>query len=245
MKDRADYARKGIARGPQRSSPSPTTTASSSAPRTRRPTLAQDQRDLRPHRLRRGRQVQRVRPAAHRRRAPRRPQGLLVQPRGRRRPQPGQQLRPDARPGLHPRDEADGGRDPRRRGRRTTPADDQLFHILYDGTVIDEHRLHRARRRGRAPSPTPHGGAAWPGGSTSPTRSAPRSAPSPGPDRTLDAPTTSRSRCSTATAPAGRSGASSDESSSSVLRPPDRGRADGAAPEPRRSPTCVRGRAAR
>ena len=41
---------------------------------------AQGQRDLRPHRLRRGRQVQRVRPAPHRRRPPRRPQGLPVQP---------------------------------------------------------------------------------------------------------------------------------------------------------------------
>ena len=80
---------------------------------------AQGQRDLRPHRLRRRRPVQRVRPAAHRRRAPRRPQGLPVQPRGRRRPQPGQRVRPDPRPGLHPRDQADGGRDPRRRGRAT------------------------------------------------------------------------------------------------------------------------------
>ena len=105
MKDRADYARKGIARG-----------RSLVARRLRRrhPDLrrepvdhaAQDQRDLRPHRLRRRRQVQRVRPAAHRRRARRRPQGLLLQPRGRRRPQPGQPVRPDPRPDLHPRDEA-------------------------------------------------------------------------------------------------------------------------------------------
>ena len=38
----------------------------------------EDQRDLRPHRVRGGRQVQRVPDAARRRRAPRRPQGLLV-----------------------------------------------------------------------------------------------------------------------------------------------------------------------
>ena len=134
MKDRADYARKGIARG---------RSLAARGLRRRHPDLrrepvehpAQGQRDLRPHRLRRRRQVQRVRPAPHRRRAPRRPQGLLVQPRGRRRPQPRQPVRPDPRPGLHPRDEADGGRDPRRRDRRTTPAHDQLFHILYDGTV--------------------------------------------------------------------------------------------------------------
>ena len=137
MKDRADYARKGIARG------------RSLAGRRLRPGhpdlrrepvvhAAQDQRDLRPHRLRRGRQVQRVRPAAHRRRARRRPQGLRLQPRGRRRPQPGQPVRLDPGPDLHPRDEADGGRDPRGRGRAPTRADDQLFHILYDGTVMDE-----------------------------------------------------------------------------------------------------------
>ena len=95
MKDRADYARKGIARG---------RSLIALGLRRRHRHLrrepvddpAQGQRDLRPHRLRRGRQVQRVRPAPHRRRPPRRPQGLLVQPRGRRRPQPGQPVRPDA-----------------------------------------------------------------------------------------------------------------------------------------------------
>ena len=79
--------------------------------------------------------------------------GYSVQPRGRRRPQPGQPVRPDPRPDLHPRDEADGGRDPRRRGRARSRGDDQMFHILYDGTVMDEHELQRARRRGRRRSP--------------------------------------------------------------------------------------------
>ena len=52
----------------------------------------------------------------------------------------GQSVRADPRPGVHPRDEADGSRDPRRRGRLR--ADDyQLFHILYDGTVMDERRF--------------------------------------------------------------------------------------------------------
>ena len=117
MKDRADYARKGIARGRALAA----AVYDDGIVIVRREPVehaAQDQRDLRPHRLRRRRQVQRVRPAARRRRARRRPQGLPVQPRRRRRPQPGQPVRADPRPDLHPRDEADGGRDPRGRGRR-------------------------------------------------------------------------------------------------------------------------------
>ena len=120
MKDRADYARKGIARGRAL-----VAAALRRRHRHRRREqlrdAAQGQRDLRPHRLRRRRPVQRVRPAARRRRPGRRPQGLPVQPRRRRRPQPRQPVRPDPRPDLHPRDEADGGRDPRRRGRRRRP----------------------------------------------------------------------------------------------------------------------------
>ena len=86
MKDRADYARKGIARG--RSlvacesaadgiiwSP---TTAPARCPRSARSTTAIA--------FAGGRQVQRVPDAARRRRPPRRPQGLLVLPRGRERP---------------------------------------------------------------------------------------------------------------------------------------------------------------
>ena len=87
------------------------------------PHALQDQRDLRPHRVRRRRQVQRVRDAAHRRRPPRRPQGLLVRARRRERPLARQRVRADARAGLHPRDEAVRGRDPRRAGgRRPGPA---------------------------------------------------------------------------------------------------------------------------
>ena len=77
MKDRADYARKGIARG---------RSLVAARLRRRHPHLrrepvehaAQGQRDLRPHRLRRRRQVQRVRPAAHRRR-PRTPTSRATQ----------------------------------------------------------------------------------------------------------------------------------------------------------------------
>ena len=73
-------------------------------------------------------------------RAARRRQGLPVQPGGRRRPVPGQPLRPVHRQRLHPRDEAARGRDPVAEvGRRA--GGDQLFHILYDGTVVDEDRF--------------------------------------------------------------------------------------------------------
>ena len=149
MKDRADYARKGIARGRSLVAAAPTTTASSSAPRTRRRTLRKvseiydriafagvgrynefDQlriagvrhADLKGYSF--SREDVDARSLAN----------AYAQILGR---------------GLHPRDEADGGRDPRRRGRRRRRGDDQLFHILYDGTVVDEHGYTRPRRRGR------------------------------------------------------------------------------------------------
>ena len=93
MKDRAEYAQKGIARGRslvavrlRRRHPD----------RGREPVAlaAQGERDLRPDRLRRRGQVQRVRPAARGRGPPRRHQGLRLQPRGRRRPLARQPLRP-------------------------------------------------------------------------------------------------------------------------------------------------------
>ena len=66
MKDRADYARKGIARGRSLVG----VICADGHPRRRREPVGhapQGQRDLRPHRLRRRRSLQRVRPAAHRR----------------------------------------------------------------------------------------------------------------------------------------------------------------------------------
>ena len=137
MKDRADYARKGIARG--RSLVAFSVSRRHRARRRERvPHAVQDQRDLRPHRVRRRRQVQRVRDAARRRRAPGRPQGLLVRARRRERARARQRVRPDPRPGVHPRDEAVRGGDPRRAGGRRPVEDDELYHILYDGTVMDE-----------------------------------------------------------------------------------------------------------
>ena len=116
MKDRAEYAQKGIARG---RSLVATVYDNGIADRGRQPVAlpAQDQRDLRPHRLRRRGQVQRVRPAAGVGHPPRRHQGLRLQPRGRRRPVAGQSLRPVPGPGLHPRDEAARGGDPGGRAR--------------------------------------------------------------------------------------------------------------------------------
>ena len=63
-------------------------------------------------------QVQRVREPPRRRRPPRRPARLLLRPSRRHRPQPRQRLRPDPRHDLHRDAEALRGRDRRRRGRR-------------------------------------------------------------------------------------------------------------------------------
>ena len=147
MKDRAEYAQKGIARG---RSLVATIYDDGVAHRGREPVAlaAQDQRDLRPHRLRRRRQVQRVRPAPRGRRPPRRHQGLRLQPRGRRRPVAGQPLRPVPRQRLHPRDEAARGRDPGGRA-RATARPDQLYHIAYEGTITDEDRFAVLGRRRR------------------------------------------------------------------------------------------------
>ena len=51
-----------------------------------------------------------------------------------------QRVRADARPGVHARDEAVRGRAPRRRGR--PPDDDhaEMYHLFYDGVVMDEQR---------------------------------------------------------------------------------------------------------
>ena len=117
MKDKADYARKGIARG---------RVGHRSRVHRRDPVhrrepvgdAAQDLRDLRPHRVRRGRQVQRVRAAAHRRHPLGRRQGLLVLPRGRHREGSGQRLLADPRQHLHVRGQALRVRDPGRVGGR-------------------------------------------------------------------------------------------------------------------------------
>ena len=135
MKDRADYARKGIARGRALVA---VRFVDGIVDRRREPVrhAAQGQRDLRPHRVRRRRQVQRVRPAPRRRRPGRRPQGLPVLARRRRRPQPRQQYAQmlgnifthEMKPMEVEILVAEVGLD---------PAGDQMFHILYDGTVVD------------------------------------------------------------------------------------------------------------
>ena len=78
------------------------------------------------------------------------PQGLLVQPRGRRRPEPRQRLRPDAGRRVHPRDQAHGGRD---RGGRAGHRPGQrraVPHLLrrHGGRRGGLHRPGRGRGRG-------------------------------------------------------------------------------------------------
>ena len=63
-------------------------------------------------------------------RAPRRHQGLRLQPGGRRRPLAGQPLRPVPGQRVHPRDEAARGGDPRGRAGRRRPARPALPHRL-------------------------------------------------------------------------------------------------------------------
>ena len=216
MKDRADYARKGIARG---------RSLIGARLRRRHPHLrrepvehaAQGQRDLRPHRLRRRRPVQRVRPAPHRRRPPRRPEGLLVQPRGRRRPQPGQPVRPDPRPDLHPRDEADGGRDPRGRGRRRSRPTTSCS--TSSTTARSSTRtLQRARRRGRGDRRAARGVVA---AKASTLEAAPRSPSTALSDRAHRRGRDPRSTCPR-TAPPGRSRIEVAASSSSRATRPRR-----------------------
>ena len=161
MKDRADYARKGIARGRSLVALECAAGVLIVADNPSR-TLSQDQRDLRPHRVRRGRQVQRVPDAAHRRRPPRRPQGLLVLARGRERQGARQRVRADARPGLHARDEAVRGRAPRRRGRptpttttpRCTTSSTTASSWTSRATRCSAARPSRSPRRSRSSTPT-------------------------------------------------------------------------------------------
>ena len=117
MKDRADYARKGIARG---RSVVVLQYDDGIAFATENPSRALHKVSEIYDRiaLRGGRQVQRVREPAGRRRPVRRPARLLLRPRGRQRARARQRVRADARHGVHHRVQAARGRDRRRRGRR-------------------------------------------------------------------------------------------------------------------------------
>ena len=138
MRDRSEYARKGIARG--RSVVVLTYAGGVLFVAENLSTrAAQGQRDLRPDRLRRGRPVQRVREPAPRRRPACRPARLLLRPARRHRPGAGQRVRADAGRDLHRAAEAVRGGDLRRRGRRAgSPDADELYRLTYDGSVVDE-----------------------------------------------------------------------------------------------------------
>ena len=121
MRDRSEYARKGIARGR-----SVVVTLYEGGvlfvAENHSPDAAQGQRDLRPDRVRRGRPVQRVREPAHRRHPAGRRARVLLRPPGRHRPLAGQRLRADPRVDLLRAPEAVRGGDLRRRGRPAAAA---------------------------------------------------------------------------------------------------------------------------
>ena len=207
MKDRADYARKGIARG--RSlvalecapgvlivADNPSRTLSKISEIYDRIAFAAVG------------QVQRVPDAARRRRAPRRPQGLLVLARRRVGQGARERVRADARPDLHARDEAVRGRAARRRGRPRAGDDDaEMYHILYDGVVMDEQnysvlggnaeQITEALKQQYQPTAWISAPRCKLGAKRARRRRASRSAP-----------TSSRSRCSTARGRGARSAAS-------------------------------------
>ncbi|BDZ43516.1 hypothetical protein GCM10025865_28150 [Paraoerskovia sediminicola] len=106
------------------------------------PGPAQDLGDLRPHRVRRGGQVQRVREPAGRRGPVRGPARVLLRPLGRRCPRAGERLRADARHGLHDRVEAARGRARRRGGRADRGAGPDL------PALVRRDGRRRARVRG-------------------------------------------------------------------------------------------------
>ena len=157
---------------PQPSSPWPTTTASSSAPRTRRDTLRKVSEIYDRIAFAGRRQVQRVRPAAHRR--------ASATPTSRATRSAARTSTPAAWPTSTPRSSArvfthemkpmeveilvaEVGAE---------PGGDQLFHILYDGTVVDEQRLHACSAA--RPRPSPSGSKARLRAGPGPRRRAPR-----------------------------------------------------------------------
>ena len=131
MKDRSEYAHKGIARG---RSVVGLEYADGLLFLAENPSRdpAQDQRDLRPDRVRRRRQVQRVRGPPDRRHPAGRHARVPVRARGREGAGPRQRVLAGALDHLHAADEAVRGGDPGGGGRRRD-AGTALYHILFDG----------------------------------------------------------------------------------------------------------------
>ena len=106
--------------------------------------------------------------------------------------EPGQPVRADPRPGLHPRDEADGGRDPRRRGR---PRRRPTTSCSTSSTTAPSWTRRASACSAARPRPSPNGPRARGGrASTSPPRSRLRSPRWPAPSA-RSAPTSSRWPC--------------------------------------------------
>jgi proteasome alpha subunit len=133
MKDRADFARKGIARGRSVVVPVRRRVLFVAENPSRR--AAQGQRDLRPHRVRRGGQVQRVREPARRRRPAGRPARVLLRPTRRHGSGPGQRLRADPRRDLHHRRPSPTRWRSASPRSAPTPEPDQIYRLTYDGSV--------------------------------------------------------------------------------------------------------------
>ena len=118
MKDRADYARKGIARGRGLVALPSTTTASSSAPRTRPTRCARSARSTTASPSPASASTTSSTSCASPASAHADLKGYSFSREDVDARSLANAVRADPRPDLHPRDEADGGRDPRGRGRR-------------------------------------------------------------------------------------------------------------------------------
>ena len=170
---------------------------------------AQDQRDLRPRRVRRGGQVQRVREPPGRGRALRRPARVLLRPHRRHRARPRERLRADPRRGVHHREQAArgraGGGAGRRRARRRPAVPDHLRRVGQRGDRVrrDGRRVRDrgGRHRRRLAAGDAAGRRARPGRARARHRPRRRRGPDPHGTRT------SRSPCSTGSGRAGPSGA--------------------------------------
>ena len=152
MKDRADYARKGIARGRSVVVAAATPTASlfvAENPSRALHKVSEIYDRIAFAAVGKYNEFENLRVAG---RPARRPARLLLRPPRRHRPRPGQRLRPDARARSSPSEQkpyeveivvAEVG---------DAAADDQIYRLTYDGSVADEHGFVGDGRPGRGRS---------------------------------------------------------------------------------------------
>ena len=137
MRDRSEYARKGIARGRRvvvlTYADGVLFVAENASSALHKVSEIYDRIAFAARR-----QVQRVREPARRRHPPGRPARLLLRPSRRHRAGARQRVCPDAGHDLHRAAKALRGRDLRRRGRRPRPTTTRCTALSYDGTIVDE-----------------------------------------------------------------------------------------------------------